>query len=103
MDHALSGYNTILVDGYFSVNGSPWDRGGTPPVPSERKESVMKRTLFCILTMVVLCIVSVADADELYTSITEMRTSAGERLCEVYALCRNYFTKACRKPWIGLS
>lgn len=47
MDHALSGYNTILVDGYFSVNGSPWDRRGTPPVPSERKESVMKRTLFC--------------------------------------------------------
>ena len=58
---------------------------------------------FCILTMVALCIVSVADADELYTSITEMRASADERLCEVYALYRNYFTKACKKPWIGLS
>lgn len=44
----------------------------------------MKRKLFGLLTMLALCISSVAFAGELYTSITELRASAGERLCEVY-------------------
>lgn len=46
----------------------------------------MKRKLIGILTIVVLCIVSAASADELYTSIVEMRASVGERLCEVYEM-----------------